>query len=155
MIEDLLCQTGLNMMQSFKELEVWKQCRKLRNETRVLVINFPVEEKHRLSDQMIRASRSATNQIAEGYGRFHFQENVQFCRIARGSLFEYIDHLSVASDSGYISEEVQCELENLTTSCIRLLNGYINYLLKVKGEYNQGKVNEESEEYRNDITSHC
>lgn len=155
MLDDLLCQTGLYKMQSSKELEVWKQCRKLRNETWLLVNNFPVEEKHRLSDQMIHTSRTATSQIAEGYGRFHFQENEQFCRIARGSLFEYIDHLSVASDSGYISEEVRSELENLTTSCIRLLNGYINYLLKAKGEYNQGKVNEESEEYRNDITGLC
>jgi len=51
---------------------------------------------------MIRASRSVTANIAEGHGRYHFQENIQFCRQARGSLYELIDHLYVAIDEKYI-----------------------------------------------------
>jgi four helix bundle protein len=83
---------------SFKDLDAWKLCRDIRNEIWQLVKTFPADEKRILSDQMIRASRSATNNIAEGFGRFHFQENIQFCRIARGSLFELVDHLSCAYD---------------------------------------------------------
>nr|WP_299208590.1 four helix bundle protein [uncultured Dokdonia sp.] len=30
------------------------------------------------------------NNIAEDFGRFHYQENIQFCRMARGSLYENI-----------------------------------------------------------------
>jgi len=67
---------------------------------------FTFEEKYRLSDQMIRASRSSTANIAEGYGRFHFQENIQFCRQARGSLYELIDHTLVAEECEYIDHEV-------------------------------------------------
>jgi len=121
-------------MRTFKDLEVWKKCRQLRQEIWHLVKEFPPEEKYRLSDQMIRSSRSPSTQIAEGYGRYHFQENVQFCRIARGSLYEVLDHLSICLDSEYITAEKHDTIENLTYECIRLLNGYINYLIKSKNE---------------------
>ena len=119
-------------MNSFKELEAWKSCRQLRVEIWVLVKKFPFEEKYRLTDQLIRSSRSATSQIAEGFGRFHYLENVHFCRISRGSLNEILDHLSVALDSAYISIEEHDKFEVQTITCIRILNGYIRYLLRAK-----------------------
>jgi four helix bundle protein len=134
-------------MNSFKELEVWKACRELRLLIWKLVKTFPPEEKYRLTDQMIRASRSSTTQIAEGYGRFHFQENIQFCRISRGSLFELIDHLTVALDSEYISDEEYNDLDQKTVRCIQILNGYINYLVKAKGKYSENQTSEPEEYY--------
>jgi len=119
-------------MNSFKELEAWKSCRQLRVEIWLLVKTFPFEEKYRLTDQLIRSSRSATSQIAEGFGRFHYLENVHFCRISRGSLNEILDHLSVALDSAYISIEEHDKFEIQTITCIRILNGYIRYLLRAK-----------------------
>lgn len=72
---------------SFETLEVWKQARDLRIELSSIISSFPDIEKFRLINQIKRAARSVTNNIAEGYGRFHFQEkNIQFCRQARGSL---------------------------------------------------------------------
>jgi four helix bundle protein len=134
-------------MRTFKDLEVWKKCRQLRQEIWKLVKTFPAEEKFRLSDQMIRSSRSPSTQIAEGYGRYHYQENVQFCRIARGSLYEVLDHLSVCLDSEYIISEKHDSLESLIYECIRLLNGYIKYLIKSKNESKNGEVNDESQNY--------
>jgi four helix bundle protein len=134
-------------MRTFKDLEVWKKCRQLRQEIWLLVKEFPPEEKYRLSDQMIRSSRSPSTQIAEGYGRYHFQENVQFCRIARGSLYEVLDHLSICLDSEYITAKKKDTIENLTYECIRLLNGYINYLVKSKNESKNGEVNDEYQNY--------
>ncbi len=89
---------------TFETLEVWKESRKLRKEISKLVKTFPSVENFRLSDQMIRASRSVSANIAEGHGRYHFQENIQFCRQSRGSLYELLDHLTVALDENYISE---------------------------------------------------
>ena len=134
-------------MRTFKDLEVWKKCRQLRQEIWLLVKEFPPEEKYRLSDQLIRSSRSPSAQIAEGYGRYHFQENVQFCRIARGSLYEVLDHLTVCLDSEYITSAKHDAIENLTYECIRLLNGYINYLIKSKNESKNGEVNDEYQNY--------
>ena len=112
----------------FRDLDVWKKCRNIRIMIWKLCKRFPAEEKFRLADQMIRASRSSTANIAEGYGRFHFQENIQFCRQSRGSLFELIDHLLVAEECEYIDSEEKEELIEHIISAIRLLNGYIKYL---------------------------
>ena len=117
---------------SFEDLDCWKHATALRRRLAELVNIFPDKEKYRLTDQIIRASRSATSNIAEGYGRFHFQENTQYCRQARGSLYELIDHLLIASDEGYISKGELMDLKKDITSCLGLLNGYINYLQKAK-----------------------
>jgi four helix bundle protein len=117
---------------SFKELDCWKACRNVRNEVRIILKKFPIEERYALTDNMRRASRSITENIAEGFGRFHYQENIQFCRIARGSLFELIDQYTTARDEEYISiEEYKNGIELLNKS-IALINGYINYLKKAK-----------------------
>jgi four helix bundle protein len=92
-------------IRTFEDMEVWTVCRELRVELSDLARTFPSEERYRLSDQLIRAARSVTANIAEGYGRFHYQENIQFVRQARGSLFEVIDHLTVACDAGYVAKK--------------------------------------------------
>jgi len=112
----------------FRDLEVWKNCQDIRKKLWVLCKDFPNEEKYRLSDQMIRASRSSTANIAEGYGRFHFQENIQFCRQARGSLYELIDHILVAEECGYMDNKVAQALIDEIKKAIVVLNGYIRYL---------------------------
>ena len=112
----------------FRDLDVWKKCRDIRIMIWKLCKRFPAEEKFRLANQMIRASRSSTANIAEGYGRFHFQENIQFCRQSRGSLFELMDHVLVAEECEYIDSEEKEELIEHIISAIRLLNGYIKYL---------------------------
>lgn len=107
-------------MNSFEELEVWKVARTFRNEIRVLVLSFPVDEKYKLIDQVVRSSRSITANIAEGFGRYHHQENIQFCRIARGSLTETLDHLICAFDCGYITQEQLQVLNQTHNHCIKI-----------------------------------
>lgn len=113
---------------TFETLEVWIKTREIRNRISKLEKTFPSEEKYRLTDQMIRASRSVTANIAEGYGRYHYQENIQFCRQARGSLYELIDHLYVALDESYIDNNLFTEILFDINEAVRLLNGYIKYL---------------------------
>jgi four helix bundle protein len=74
---------------SFEDLNCWKMGRELRNEVKDLIKTFPDFEKYELVSQMRRSSRSVTHNISEGYGRFHYKENIQFCRTSRGSLYEY------------------------------------------------------------------
>jgi four helix bundle protein len=77
-----------SIIKTFEDLDVWKVCRDLRLQVAAIVRTFPNEERYRLQDQLIRASRSVTANLAEGYGRFHYAENIQFARQARGSLYE-------------------------------------------------------------------
>lgn len=122
------------MSKNFKDLEVWQKARLLRNDISKMTKSFPKDEKFKLIDQMIRASRSVTANIAEGYGRFHYQENIQFCRHSRGSLTELQDPLTVALDETYLSVEVEIELNKKIEECIRMLNGYIRFLKNSKNE---------------------
>jgi len=118
---------------SFEELACWKEARNLRLFVQnTIIAKIPNTEKFALIDQIKRSSRSVGNNISEGYGRFHFQENIQFCRIARGSLFETLDHGIIAFDEGYISEESLKELRIIHNKTLLILNGYIKYLKSQK-----------------------
>jgi four helix bundle protein len=119
-------------IQSFEDLKVWQFSRRIKKNIFELTKNFPKDEKYRLSDQMIRSSRSISDNIAEGYGRFHYQENIQFCRIARGSAYELINHLITAADCYYVTDHELGVHKQRITRCIKLINGYIRYLKKAK-----------------------
>jgi four helix bundle protein len=121
-------------IKTFEDLKVWKKAREIRKEISNLVDRFPNEERYRLKDQLLRASRSIPANIAEGYGRFHYQENIQFCRQARGSAYEVIDHLICAKDEGFIGQEKVNVLRKKITVCVKMLNGYIRYLKKAKAD---------------------
>ena len=119
----------------FRDLEVWQHCKIIRVEIWNLCKTFPNDEKFRLSDQMIRSSRSSTDCIAEGYGRYHCQENIQFCRQSRGSLYELMNQLNTALECEYIDENYFNDMVEKIKIAIRLLNGYIRYLKKRKKDY--------------------
>lgn len=119
---------------TFEDLRVWQIAHEIGLETFSLVESFPSEEKYRLKDQMIRSSRSISDNLAEGYGRFHYQENIQFSRISRGSAYELINQLITAYDCNYITEDTLNARKEQLFDCIRLLNGYIRYLQNSKNE---------------------
>lgn len=115
-------------IKSFEDLECWKIGRELRLYLNDLVLKFPTNEKYGLIDQVKRAARSITNNIAEGYGRYHFKENAQFCRISRGSGYEVHDQLIEAHDMKYIDDNEMEKFNILKAKFLKVLNGYINYL---------------------------
>ncbi len=127
-----------NRINSFEDLECWKACRESRRYVSDIIKKFPNSEKYALTDGMRRASRSTTENIAEGFGRFHYQENIQFCRVSRGSLFELMDQFITALDENYITEEEYNRGREMLEKAKGLLNGYINYLQKAKNR-NEGK----------------
>ena len=117
--------------QSFTELEVWKKARQLKIDIEMLVKTFPIEEKFRLCDQLIRALRSINANISEGHGRFTYKDQIRFCIQARGSLSETLNHLIDAFDCKYISAEILQQYKIKIEEVERLLNGYITYLRKM------------------------
>ncbi|GGH17394.1 four helix bundle protein [Mucilaginibacter phyllosphaerae] len=115
-------------MGGFTDLEVWKKARLLRNNITELVKSFPSDEKYRLTDQIIRSSRSIGNNIAEGHGRFHYLDASKFLLNARGSASETIDHLIIALDNNFIDNQTFDALKADCEECSKMINGYINYL---------------------------
>jgi len=116
-------------IRTFEDLECWKQCRALRIfVAKEIVPALPNAERHRLGDQILRAGRSTTANIAEGYGRFHYLDNAKFCSNARGSCWEVLDHLITAHDEGFLPVALLDEGRARVTPAVKLLNGYMNYL---------------------------
>jgi four helix bundle protein len=122
----------------FYDLPVYKLCRNFRKSISSIVTKrFPKIEEYNLKSQILRSSRSVTANIAEGFGRFHHQENIQFCRQSRGSLMETLEHMITAFDEKYISKEVLAEINKNYKDCLKELNGYIKYLKQVKSNSTQ------------------
>ena len=121
-------------VRTFEDLECWKKATELRRKIAITITSYPDHEKYNLVSQMRRASRSVTHNISEGYGRFYYKENAQFCRTSRGSIYELLDQLIVSLDEKYIGQEEYKELRLLIFECIRLLNGCINYLINAKNK---------------------
>jgi four helix bundle protein len=123
-----------NSNNSFTELDVWKKARELKNELFLLCNTFPPDERFRLSDQLIRSSRSINANISEGHGRFTYKEQLHFCIQARGSLSETLNHLIDAFDCKYISTEQLTSFKNKLDEVGKLLNGYITWLRKQRDQ---------------------
>jgi four helix bundle protein len=119
---------------SFEELEVYKAAREFRKNIYKLIKGLPSEDKYNLASQMRRAALSITNKIGEGHGRFFFQENIQFCRISRGSLMELIDDFNICIDEKYFEQSYLEGLKDEGYRINKMLNGYIGYLKKRKSD---------------------
>src|SRR2546421_6804900 len=120
-------------VKTFEDLDCWKHCRILRLFiAKEVVPALPKEERYRLGDQFLRAARSTTANIAEGYGRFHYLDNAKFCSNARGSCWEVLDHLITSRDEELLSEELMMKGRDFVAAAIRLLNGYMRYLRQAK-----------------------
>lgn len=107
------------------DLDVWKIARQLRIDITKTTKNFPQKEMFKLTDQIIRSSRSVTANIAEGFGRYHYKESAQYYRQARGSLVETADHLICAFDEQYMAKDDLKQYLDRIEDCARLLNGLI------------------------------
>jgi four helix bundle protein len=115
-----------------EDFELYKVAREFRKRAYRLLKQLPPEEKYALAVQMRRAAVSVTNNIAEGHGRWHYQENIRFCCISRGSVDELIDDFNTCQDEGYGEQSLIGQLKTEAYDLIRKINGYVVYLRKTK-----------------------
>jgi len=129
-------------IKSLETLEAWKKAKEfsLRVYREALPL-LPVEEKWNLNQQLRRSSLSIPANIAEGYGRFYYQDNIRFCYIARGSLEETLTHLVICYELKYIPESLFVSLNEDGEKMTQLINGYIGYLKRSKQGQNEPGVN--------------
>jgi four helix bundle protein len=139
-------------------LDVWRKAK----EFALLVYKegitrLPPEEKWSLGQQIRRSAQSIPANIAEGYGRFYYQETIRFCYIARGSLDETLSHLVLAFELGYLPELPYRQLISTGDDLSKLINGYIAYLKRIRQGVNEpgspDSIHELGETYDSNITS--
>ncbi|HXW15366.1 MAG TPA: four helix bundle protein [Terriglobia bacterium] len=119
-------------VKDFTDLDVWKIAREMRRQIYGLAKKLPDFEKFGLASQLRRAAVSVTANLAEGYGRFGYQENAQFCRQARGSVYELHDHNITCMDECFISKDKGSKLDAMMQRVIMMLNGYLRATLARK-----------------------
>ncbi len=117
-----------NAQKDFTSLDCWQKARKVKLFFYQSILpKLPSEEKYRLGGQIREAMVSTTANIAEGYGRFHHQESIQFFRISRGSLYELKDHLITCFDYKFIDKSLFNRGVALIEDAKISLSGYIKY----------------------------
>jgi len=112
-------------IESFTDLNAWKQAHRLVLLIYKLTKHFPREELYSLVDQLRRAAISIVSNIAEGFSRESYKEKVQFYSTARGSTTEVQSQLLIAKDLGDISQTDFDEIAKLTIVVHKLLSGLI------------------------------
>lgn len=126
-------QGEYNKERDFISLICWEDARlvKLFFYNKVLPL-LPIEEKFNLDIQIRKATCSSTANISEGYGRFHYQEGLQFYRISKGSTYELKDHLISCFDLDFINEDIYKEGLGLIEKAKISINGFIRFVKKQK-----------------------
>jgi four helix bundle protein len=94
------------------------------------VIKWDYFAKDTVGKQLVRAIDSVAANLSEGFGRFHYKENKQFCYYSRGSLYESKTWIKKAQSRKLIDEETSgkllIELEDISVK----LNNYIKTIGK-------------------------
>jgi len=129
-------------VKSLETLETWRKAKELALRVyREALPLLPSEEKWNLNQQLRRSSNSIPANIAEGYGRFYYQDNIRFCYNARGSLEETLSHLVICYELKYISKTLFDSLEQDGEKLTQLINGYVGYLKRSKQGQNEPGAN--------------
>jgi four helix bundle protein len=111
----------------YLDMDVWKEARLLVKQVYECLAKFPREEMFGLQSQIKRAIISVPLNIAEGSGRNHRKDSLQFFYIARGSIYELETQLYLAFDLSFIKEEQLKILLNRIETVRKLLAGLIKY----------------------------
>jgi len=92
-------------MRNFRDLEVWKDARKLVKEIYGITNQLPDTEKYGLSSQLNRCSISIAANIAEGSAKYSNKDFVRYLQISLGSAYELESHIILCEDLGFIRTE--------------------------------------------------
>jgi len=115
---------------SLEKLEIYQLANEIGDKVWKIVYEWNYFEKETIGKQFVRAGDSISANIAEGYGRYSFKENIQFCYYSRGSLMESKNWLVKAKERDLVSKERGDLLHEDLNNLLKRLNGYISYLKK-------------------------
>lgn len=112
------------------DLEVYQLAEKFSDEIWFEVAKWDYFAKDTIGKQIVRSADSISANIAEGYGRYHYKENRNFCYFSRGSVTETKGSLKKALKRNLINEMQHDVLFNQLQTIHAKLNGYIKFIAK-------------------------
>ena len=116
----------------FEDLDVWQLAHALDEEVCAFTATGPASRDFSYRDQIRDSARSATSNIAEGFGRYYPKEFLRFLRIACGSLNETRNHLHEGRDRGYLEASRHQALVKLSMRAIKANERLQTYLENCK-----------------------
>jgi four helix bundle protein len=122
-----------NYIFPFEKLDVWQLAIELADFVLGLLEELPPNRHLRLISQMEAAVTSPAQNIAEGKGRQHKKEFIQFLHIAQGSLYEVVTLNEVFQRKKIFSERDAQEVRDRCEKIDRKLNGLVNSLRGTRG----------------------
>jgi four helix bundle protein len=102
----------------------------LADEVWEIVAKWSVFAKDTCGKQLVRAADSVGANIAEGSGRYGFDDIKRFVRYARGSLYETQHWLRRAVRRKLLTAEQVASLKEIVKDLGPMLNGYLNSIGK-------------------------
>ena len=112
------------------ELEVYREALSFSNMIWNICSKWDIFERKTIGTQFARAADSISANIAEGFGRYHYCENINFCYYVRGLFYEVCDWLRKAITRKLIPNEKEPQIKEFIDLFPRQLNSYIQYLKK-------------------------
>lgn len=109
-------------MFSFEDLEVYKRALELANLVFKITREWPRGYSFNLTDQLLRAILSVVLNIAEGSARSK-REFKRFLDIARGSCYECVPLIEIATRQNLISKDKKEKLYSELNEIAMMLNG--------------------------------
>jgi len=113
-----------------EELQVYQLSIDLGESIWEIVIAWNYFEKDTIGKQLVRAADSVAANLGEGFGRFFYKENKQFCYYSRGSLYETKTWLTKAKNRKLITVD---QFESFTKD-IDLIGKKLNSYIKSIGK---------------------
>lgn len=107
----------------YKNLDVYKESKKLVKMVYRLIEQFPKVETYALCDQLRRSVISVSSNIAEGSGRTSAKDQAHFFEMAFGSLMEVSCQMDIACDLGYIEQLELNQVEEYIRKIAAMLSG--------------------------------
>jgi four helix bundle protein len=115
------------------DLELYQKAESFGDEIWFVVNEWDYFAKDTVGKQLARSADSISANIAEGYGRYHYKENRNFCYFSRGSIIETKGWLKKAKNRNLISEEKFNDLLDKLQTIHLKLNAYIKFIGKPNG----------------------
>lgn len=109
-------------------MPVWKKSMDMAIKIFSLTEKLPKKEDYGLTSQIRRSGLSVSGNIAEGFGRKHTKDKLNFYYDSRGSLAETRSHLIYGKRVNYFAEAEFNEIYSLTETIWKELNFLIQSL---------------------------
>ncbi|MCO5948711.1 four helix bundle protein [Mucilaginibacter flavidus] len=122
------------MSNRIEDIEVYNLAEAFSDKIWFIATKWEFFAKDTVGKQIVRSADSISANIAEGFGRFHYKENKNFCYFSRGSIIETKGWLKKAKTRDLLDDEnYQLLLQQLETIHLKL-NIYIKFIGKGKSD---------------------